>query len=717
MNRSLISEYKTCTTAVVEKCFRTIRLICCSRIPFLIVIAVLLVASSNRQTFAQFDGSVAFTAGKNQDLGRVSSVLWNADCNRVSFKSNGQRFVADLRSMKIAKQMLEEEAFKRQSLSSLSMSTPIQPNALGSATSPSGRWIATSENGNVFIKDLTTGSQSQVTNDGAARISNGLPSVDLEKEMPFVPRTGVWWTDDEAHLLYAKFDSTRVKQYFLTEKFSKIDPTIRAIDRESPGSPLSTVQFSLFELNSKTSTRLRIDEGTAGHVFDIRKAPGGQLICSWTNREYTHRKELLINSDRASVETIVEVKHDKPLARGFWRGEKLWFLNDNDRFLWLSNDSGNRHYELRNLEGRLISRVTKGAWDVDEIVFVDEKTGLIGFTAYSSSINPYFRQFHIASLDGTKSWRVTKRELNHSSFQISPDHRWLISTCEGPDTPPCTWLSSMDGTKTLLLAERNPREAAHIAETFKFRSSDGGHDIHGILYKPLDYDPACKYPVIAMPYGLRGGPTWWPDYVGNPLAINTGKEFQYNRSYIILQVNNRGTMFRGRDFVDAAYGRLLTVCAQDYADAVRSLQGRTDIDFERVGIVGTSFGGGVACLAVLQHPDVFLAGISKAGVMDWRNQAAVATVRFGMGLFNENSDSYKNDSPVAHAHKLKRPLLLMQGMLDTRVLPNSVFLMSDALDQADLDYEMKLYPNSKHTVQPVGLSGQWKFFKKHLIDR
>lgn len=322
----------------------------------------------------------------------------------------------------------------------------------------------------------------------------------------------------------------------------------------------------------------------------------------------------------------------------------------------------------------------------------------------------------MAKLDGSLTFRVTKEELYHSGFDVSPDRKWLISQYEAPNTPPCNALYAIDGSRSKILAKSDPADAPQMAELFKFKSSDGEFDIHGIRLKPLGYDPSRKNPVIAFPYGLRRGPTFWPYYYGGPMIIRYGNQLKPNRDYMIVQVNSRGTLFRGRAFVNAAGNRPFTVAAQDYADAIKLLRKRSDVDRDRVGIVGHSFGGGVASMAVLKHPDVFSVAVSKSGVMDFRNQNAIFATSFGMGTFDENAEAYVSESPVTHAGKLKRPLLLMQGLMDTRVYPNSVFMMSDALDAAGVDYDLRVYPRAGHGLGPSALVTQWRFLQRHLLD-
>jgi dipeptidyl-peptidase-4 len=667
------------------------------------------------QGFAQLDGA-AYTNNKHRNAAKVHDVAWAKDEKRLFFKHGGKSYSASLDSLKILERTGDDENVAKglQVGDSLPLPGGSNQGRPGFAKSPSGNLTATSEGGNVFIVDNKTGRRIRITGDGAPKLSNGLPILELEGDLPFVPRIGLWWTSDEKFLLFAKFDSSRANQIQLVEGFAQRNPKTIVVDREIPGTRTYVVNFFLYHVTSGNTTQLRLGAGEAGYAFNIRYAPDGSLLCSWSNLEHTVRKELLILAAESRTKTIVEEKHDKPLARDYWSGEAMRFLKDSKRFLWLSSNSGFRHYELRSMDGERLHQITQGQWDVEHIVFVDEETGRVGYTAFSSETSPYSRQFHVANLDGSKSWRVTCGELYYSEFQISPNRQWLIATSEAPNIAPSSTLFSMDGTEKVRLAKIVAKETSQHAETFKFRSSDGRFDIHGILFLPADYDPKRRYPLLAMPYGLRGGPTWWPVYVGSPLAIDTGSEFIHNRKYIIMQVNNRGTMFRGRDFVDAAHGKPLTVGAQDYAEAIRSLKRRTDIDFERVGIVGSSFGGGLACLAVLRHPDVFCAGASKSGLMDWQNQSLVATSRFGMGTLKDNPMGYVSDSPLSHAAKLKRPFLLMHGLLDKRVYPNSAFMMSDAWDTAGASYEMKLYPNAGHGLGNLALRVQWEFLERHL---
>ncbi|MDA7951987.1 MAG: prolyl oligopeptidase family serine peptidase, partial [Pirellulaceae bacterium] len=358
------------------------------------------------------------------------------------------------------------------------------------------------------------------------------------------------------------------------------------------------------------------------------------------------------------------------------------------------------------LDGNLINSVTSGDFQTGGIQFVDEENDLVGFTAYSSSANPYYMQYHLVNLDGTNGRRVTTTDLHHSNFSLSPDKKWMIAQYESVNIPPATALYSTDGKLVAKLAEADPQTAANIAEMFTFKSDDGKFDIYGVLYKPSDFDPSKKYPLINALYGGPDTSEFSCTYVSSPRSEN-------NQGYLVMKVNNRGTGNRGKAFLGATYLRLGDVDIQDHADGVRYLRKRPYVDGDRVGIVGHSYGGYMAAMGILKHPDVYTAAVDRAGPTHWKNYDTIYTERY-MRTPQENPDGYRIGSAMTYVDQFKGKLMIMHGMLDDNVHPNNAFQLIDAFDKAGKAYESRFWPNGGHGLGTGSNRTQSEFFERYL---
>src|SRR5690606_25678169 len=224
-------------------------------------------------------------------------------------------------------------------------------------------------------------------------------------------------------------------------------------------------------------------------------------------------------------------------------------------------------------------------------------------------------------------------------------------------------------------------------ELFTFKADDGVTAIYGILYKPADFDPSRKYPLVIDVYG---GP-----FSHGILARFSPAHHGCPHGFLVAKIDNRGTRHRGTAFEAAAYMKLGEVDLKDQVDGVRHLVQRPYVDADRVGIYGHSYGGYMAALAILKYPDVFHVAVAGAPVTDWRNYDSIYTERF-MRMPEENPEGYDAGSCLTYAGQLKGKLLLLHGMLDDNVHPSNTFQLMDALQKAGKPFDVMLYPNAGH---------------------
>ena len=438
------------------------------------------------------------------------------------------------------------------------------------------------------------------------------------------------------------------------------------------------------------------------YIYNMRFTPDGkELLFNRTDR-HQHRLDMMA-LDLESAKTRVVVTE----IQESWQENSpaMEFLEDGKRFTWETEKTMFRQYELRHLDGSLINTLTKGEYPATRIYKVDEENGYLYYGAYSDK-NPLCEQLHRVKLNGKGQKRLTSLSMNYSRFNLSPDGKCFTAQYEDINTPPSTALFSNEGERVKVLAQDEKPEK-HLSELFSFKAEDGKTILYGVLHKPKDFDPFQKYPLILSVYG-------GPDSRAVSNRYQNGHRY-CERGYMVAQIDNRGTSGRGKAFKAAAYKKLGDVDIGDQADGIRYLMTRPYVDAERIGIVGHSYGGYMAAMGIVKHPDVFTVAVDRAGVTDWRNYDSIYTERY-MSLPQDNEEGYDNGSAMKFVKNLKErnKLLIMHGMVDDNVHPNNAWQFIDALDKAKVKYESRFFTTGINGVG--GSDTQGEFFVRWLIE-
>lgn len=659
-------------------------------------------------------------AARSSQPGTVSNVKWSGDGKTVYFSSEGKRYQFDLEAKKKIEFSGKEDETKDGSVSTgttrrrrfgvglgagntgKQLGRPTRGRQHTAVESPSGKWVAKYEDWNVVVHAKEGDEKIQVTTEGNKDIHYGTASWVYGEELN--QTTAMWWTPDSKKLLFYRFDDTNVKPFHLIDDWTKVVTELYTEFYPKAGETNPASKLLIYDFDSKKTTE--VESGGSGdeYLFNIRATPGDdEILVNWTDRLQRHLKVQAIDMDTGKLRTVVEEKQDTFQSNS----PSMRFLADKNRFLWPTEKTGFTHYELRDLSGKLHSTVTKGDFEISSIAFVDEESGLVGATAYSSDANPYYNQYHFAKLDGSEFRRVTSTDLHHSNFNLSPDKKWLIAQYEDVNVPPTTVVyDTKDGSIVAKIAESDQTKPANLAEWFKFKSDDGKFDVYGVLYKPKYFDPNRSYPLINALYGGPGTTEFTQSYVSSERA-------ECKQGYLVGKVNNRGTGRRGKAFLTATYMKLGDVDIQDHADAMKLLAARPYVDGKRIGIVGHSYGGYMAAMGACKFPDVYAASVVRAGVTHWKNYDTIYTERY-MSTPQLNPDGYENGSVMKYAKNLKGKMVIMHGMRDDNVHPNNAFQLIQALDKAGKSYESRFWPLAGHGLGRGLGATQSEFFDRVL---
>jgi dipeptidyl-peptidase-4 len=654
--------------------------------------------------------------------GSVGDVRWDSTAGELWFEKDGWK------TLHLANGEVHDAAKDAQPPESAQPSRsgrnggerrPARGRQFTSTESPDGAWTAISEQGNLFLQP-TKGERIAVTSDGTDDLKYGQASWVYGEELD--QTTAMWWSPDSRFIAYYKFDESQVKDFYILGGWTDTNTRIMSEAYPKPGGANPTAYLMVYDLAAKK--QIEIDafsvasgatEGTEYYFYNVLWTPdGSELLFSRTPRRQDVLDVLAANPTTGLTRLVVQEKQDtwqenRPLMR---------FLKDGTRFIWETEKTGFKHYELRTLGSAsdapaLLATLSSGAWPVESIVQIDEEAGELWFTAWSGDIAVQ-QQLHCARIDGknaVRSTRVTTEDLHHSNFRISPDGAHVVADGETTQIPAKALVYSREGNLLATLAQGSVKgfttHELTPTELFTCLAADGKTTLYGKINFPPAFDATKKYPVIVETYG---GPT---------IRLVTDRfsagDTTSALGFIVVVVDNRGTPGRGKAFESAAYLKLGVVDADDQAAAVQHLATtRSYIDGARVGITGHSYGGYMSAICAVRRGDVFAAAVAGAPPTDWRNYDTIYTERY-MRTPQENAEGYDAGSCVKLASKLESKLLLLHGMMDDNVHPNNTFQLANALQSVNRPFAMMLFPNGTHSIgSPAEQSVKWSFFVEAL---
>jgi dipeptidyl-peptidase-4 len=557
--------------------------------------------------------------------------------------------------------------------------------------SPDGSKVGFVRENNLFVTDLASGAETQLTKDGSEKIINGTFDWVYEEELGL--RDGWRWSPDGRRIAFWQLNQADIQPFYMIDDLKSPYSELVPLPYPKAGEPNSEVRIGTIDVASGQITWM--DTGAEKDIYLARMewaASPNELVIQRMNRHQNKIDVLLADAATGRSRALfaetdpawVDVTND------------LTWVNGGKQFLWTSERDGYNHLYLYNRSGKLARQLTRGKWDVMSLVGVDEKSGVVYFTA--TEAGPTQRQLYRVGLNG-RGFRKVSSEGGSHSVAMSPAGTFYIDTYSNAATPPVVRLHSADGKAVRVLAE-NERVAQAVAQTgaqapefFRFKTPDGV-ELNGWMLKPADFDPAKKYPVLMYVYGGPGSQTVTDSWGGTRYLWHA---LLAQKGYIVASIDNRGTGGRGRDFKKVTYLKLGDYETRDQISGARYLASLPYVDAGRVGIWGWSYGGYMTALALTQGPDVFKAGISVAPVTDWRLYDNIYTERF-MRTPAENEAGYRDGSPLTHAAKLEGNLLLIHGTADDNVHFQNAVQLVDALQKAGKQFDVMFYPNKNHGI-------------------
>jgi dipeptidyl-peptidase-4 len=594
------------------------------------------------------------------------------------------------------------------------------------AISPDGTRGAFVRNWNLWLRDMASGQEKALTTDGVAYFGYATDNAGWSSS----DRAILLWSPDSKKIATQQQDERNVGEMYLVNT-TVGHPTLRVSKFPLPGDPvMAMLHRVVIDVDSGRITRLQMPpdfhRATLGDdvsMNDYNWGPdGSRLALASVSRD--HKRVVLRVADTATGAVRDVFEETVPTqfeSRTGWR--VLWRSNE---VIWHSErDNWGQLYLYDLMTGRLKRAITSGEGPVMQIARIDEATRTIWFGANGREPgqDPYFLHYYRTSIDGGRVMSLTPEDGTHA-VQLSPSGRYLIDSYSKPDVPPVVVLRDAESGAVEL-----PLETADISKLvatgwkppmpIKMTAHDGQTDIYGLLFRPTNFDPSRKYPIVNNVYpgpqtGSTGSRAFTPARGDRQALAELG--------FIVVTIDGMGTPGRSKSFQDAYYGAIgRDNTIPDQIAGMQELARRYPwIDIDRTGIWGHSGGGFATTTAMFRFPDFFKVGIAESGNHDQRENEDDWGERY-QGLVAKNadgSDSYDAEANQNFAKNLKGHLLLAHGTMDTNVPPYQTMLVADALIKANKDFDLLMIPNANHgygVASNYMMRRRWDYFVKWLI--
>ena len=561
--------------------------------------------------------------------------------------------------------------------------------------SPDGRYVAFVRERNLWLAEIGTGSERQLTEDGDEVIANGLAEFIAQEEMG--RSTGFWWSPDSRRIAFLRTDESAIEPSL---RFEIQADRITMVEQRYPftGTPNVTYHLGVIDLVRNETDWIDLGPERDIYIPRVNWLPDGERL--------SFQRQ---SRDQKSLELVIAPLDGNPPEVILTDTSETWinlhddlrFLDGVPAFIWSSEASGFRHLYLYGLDGRGIRALTEGDWAVDELVGVDEDLGLVYFTA--AEVSPEEKHLYRQSLVTTSPDNVTRISRRAGWHEVRMDRaaRVYVDTFSSKQQPPQLSLHSADGERLAWLVENRvagdhpyaPFRAAHLPTEFGSLVAPHGFELRYRLTRPADFDPGRRYPVFVHVYG---GPTH--RIVTNRWTRRTlFEQYFARRGYVVFSLDNRGVVRQGKTFQDEIYLNMGRVEVVDQMIGLDWLRTQDFVDPERIGIFGWSYGGYVALMALAQNPGDFAAGVAVAPVTDWALYDTHYTERY-LGKPQNQPDAYSQGNVLTWADRIADPLLLIHPMADDNVLFTHSTMLMQKLQEARIPFDLMTYPGEKHGI-------------------
>jgi dipeptidyl-peptidase-4 len=567
---------------------------------------------------------------------------------------------------------------------------------------PDGKSVAYVRDNDLYVLDLANQKERRLTTGGGDKLTHGLAEFVAQEEMNRF--SGYWWSPDSKAIAYEEADADGVEVWYVADPIRPEEPALPSF-YPRPGKANVKVRLGVVPVADGDTTWTKWDVKRYPYLGLVQWREHGPLTLGVQTRDQKELVLLKVDTKTGKTTKLLSEKDDAWV--NLPRAVPRW-LDDGSGFLWESERDGGPQLELRAADGKLRRVLVPPSAGFEGLVDLDTKAGQVVYTA---STDPTQAHLFRVSLDGGKPVALSKEPGQHGAV-YAKNHTIYVHTVAGKRSMPISTVHRADGSLV--------GELPSVAEKPPFVPRDemikigDGPEYHAVIVRPRAFDAKKRYPVIVDVYGGPGH-----NQVSAAMGRRLIDQWIADQGFIVVSLDGRGTPGRGRDWERAISKHFGSVPLDDQVAGLKALGKKyPELDLERVGIVGWSFGGYMSALAVLKRPDVFKAAVAGAPVVDWLDYDTHYTERY-LGMPDTDAAAYKEGSLLTYAKDLKRPLLLIHGTADDNVYFRHTLKLANALFRAGKDFDLLPLPGLTHMVpDPVVTQRLWAkittHFQKHL---
>lgn len=563
--------------------------------------------------------------------------------------------------------------------------------------SPTARHVAYVRENNLYVEDLVTRQITALTSCGNRQIINGAFDWVYEEELGL--QDGFAWSPDGTSIAYWQIDTSGVPEFTLVNNLDGLYPRLTQFAYPKVGQQNSACRVGVLSVAGGATRWLDVPGDPREHYLArLNWTPDSrQILLQQLNRRQNTNRVFLADAASGQVAPVL-IEQDEAWIDV---NDELQWLDQGQRFAWISDRDGWRHIYLVRREGGELSLATPGNHDAVQLLHVDERDRSLYVLA--SPDNPTQRYLYRVGFDGNGFERLTPADQGGwHQYQISPNGRWAIQQRSAADSPPVSELVALPQhtTHRVLVdnAELGKRfRALRISPAEFFRVEiEPGVALDGWCLKPHDFDSSKKYPLLVYVYGEPAGQTVTDRWSGRNWLWHL---MLTQQGYVVMSFDNRGTPApRGRDWRKAMFHKLGILGPADQAAALtKILADRPYLDPTRVGIWGWSGGGSSSLHAIFRFPHLYQTAMAIAPVPNRRYYDTIYEERY-MGLPGDNPDGYLQGSAINFAHQLQGNLLLVHGTGDDNCHYQGTEALIHELVRLNKPFTMMAYPNRSHSI-------------------
>ena len=596
--------------------------------------------------------------------------------------------------------------------------------------SPDGTQSAFIKDYNLWVRDVETGEETQLTIDGIKDFGYATDNAGWKHS----DRPILLWSPDSKKIATFQQDQRHVSDMYLV-KTTVGAPKLQTWKYPIPDDQdIIRIHRVIIDVPNKKVIRLQIpadprrgtlcDDIACSGSFDDNEwnEDGTKLAFVSTSRDHKVEKMRIADAETGAVKEIFEEKVDTQYESG--QGTINWhYLPDSNEIIWYSErDDWGHLYLYDATTGKLKNQITTGDFVVTSLEKVDQKNRVLYFNANGreKDEDPYFSHFYRIDFNGKHLKLLTPESGNHA-VSLSPKGNYFVDNYSQPDVAPVSVVRNDSGKLVLKLEQADISQLEATGwkppQPIKVKSRDGRWDLYGLMFTPTNLDENKKYPVVNYIYpGPQGGG------VGSRSFSAARRDHQAlaELGFVVIVIDGTCNPGRSKSFHDVCYGNMADNTLEDQISGIKQLAEKYKyLDLDRVGIWGHSGGGYATAAAMFRYPEFYKVGISESGNHDNRNYEDDWGERY-IGLLTKDSSgksNYEDQANQNFAANLKGKLLLAHGAVDDNVPPYNTYLVVDALIKANKDFDLIIFPHARHGYgidSDYMMRRRWDYFVENL---